>query len=373
VGADRREEIAELLKRRLEELRERDAARGSGPFGSRRPSPSHVPVPVPVPVPAPFPVRVAAHSPEPDLADLRRRLLERAGGRPLRDLLGGDEVPGCPGLFEVRDGAPAPIAPRPDVLSSLAASLWLVPGIRAGLAAKLCAAGFRDVRRLCDHPRFGPQARRVCRAIDLGDPYRLMDLLATRGARSHPLALALHALLDPSDLLFLDIETMGLFGGSPIVVAGLARVSGDRVELTQLVAASPAAEPALVRRTADAIAASPGLVTFNGRSFDLPYVGLRAAYYGAPLVADPVHFDLLPHSRRAYRGRVPDCRLDTLARHVLGEDRGEDVPGALVPLLYQDYLAAPGRRAGLLAAIADHNRADVVQMVRLFGALAGAA
>jgi len=165
---------------------------------------------------------------------------------------------------------------------------------------------------------------------------------------------------------------MGLFGGSPIVVAGLARIQGDRTRLTQLVAASPAAEAALVRRSAEEIGACPGLVTFNGRAFDLPYVGLRAAFYGAPLVADPVHFDLLPFSRRAYAGRVPDCRLDTLARHVLGEDRGEDVPGALVPTLYQDYLADPRGRVGLLAAIADHNRADVLQMVRLFGALTGA-
>ncbi len=66
---------------------------------------------------------------------------------------------------------------------------------------------------------------------------------------------------------------------------------------------------------------------------------------------------------------MPDCRLDTLARHVLGMDRGEDVPGSLVPSFYHDYLEDPERRVGLLAAIAVHNRADMEQMVRLFAAL----
>ena len=149
----------------------------------------------------------------------------------------------------------------------------------------------------------------------------------------------------------------------------LAHALGGALQVRQWVAASPDAEAALVREVADAAASHAALVTFNGRAFDWPYVCGRAAFWGHPILSDPAHFDLLPFSRRAWRGTTTDCRLSTLAREVLGLHRQEDLPGSLVPRFYQEYLDDPAHRAGLLAAIAVHNRYDVEETVRLFGAL----
>jgi uncharacterized protein YprB with RNaseH-like and TPR domain len=80
--------------------------------------------------------------------------------------------------------------------------------------------------------------------------------------------------------------------------------------------------------------------------------------------------DLLPPARRAFREAASDARLSTLAREVLGRDRAEDLPGALVPVLYQEYLRDPEEAAGLLAAIVWHNRLDLLDTVALWVALA---
>ena len=361
---EQRDEIAGLLRQRLEELRLRDEAAGRAApraVGPSRPRPG-----------GPGFQGWTPAGPAVDVVRLRENLVARYRGRSISEALRAEPVAGRRDLFESRSVVDATVAlPAADeALRRLHGSLWLLPGVRATLAARLARAGAGTLADLATHPRFGGDARRVSKLIDRRDAARLMGHVASRASRAHPLALALSAFFEAGDLLFLDIETMGLFGGSPIIMAGLARaVPGAGVEVRQVVASTPAAEVALVREVASAIGRHPALVTFNGRAFDLPYVAARAAFYGTPVVADPVHFDLLGPSRRAWAGKTTDCRLDTLAREVLGMDRGEDVPGSLVPLFYKDFMEDPVGRVGLLAAIADHNRADMEQMVRLFGVL----
>jgi uncharacterized protein YprB with RNaseH-like and TPR domain len=354
MPAGRRDEIAALLRKRIDELRLRD--------GEVRPAATARPW-----APA---ARARPEVQVPDASGLRDRLVAEHAGRSVAEALGARQK-GAEGLLEVavtRDLRPWSREPD-DVTRRMGETLWLLPGVRDGVAARLVAAGHRGIATLLDHPRFGADARRIARLLDRRDAAGLMDHVAWRASRGHPLALRLAGLFDAGDLLFLDIETMGLFGGSPIVVAGLAAATGSGVAIRQVIASTPSAEAGLVAEVASALDAHAALVTFNGRAFDLPYVCGRAAFYGAPIAADPVHFDLLPFARRLYARRVPDCRLDTLARHVLGVDRGEDVPGSLVPAFYRDYLEDPERRAGLLVAIASHNLADMEQMVRLFAAM----
>lgn len=356
---DRHDEIAELLRRRLEELRARDA-------GMARPVPEARRVQAAAPVDWDGARRLAAHW------EAAHR------GRLPAEALRGEAVGGRDDLFQVRVEEPLAWTwpSREQVRQAILRSLWLLPGVRDATSRRLVAEGQVTLAHLAAHPRFGPDARRLCGLVDRGDAAGLMAEVAARAGRGHPHALRVVSCFDPEEVLFLDIETMGLFGGSPVIVCGFARARADRIEVWQLVAARPEAEETLMREAARILAAHPALVTYNGRAFDLPYLSQRAAYYGLDLGPDPVHFDLLPHARRVWRGRVTDCRLGTLAREVLGLERHDDLPGALVPAFYQDYLADPEDRVGLLAAIAAHNRDDMVEMVRLFARLladAGAA
>ena len=416
---DRHDRIADLLKARLEALKARDGDLGNRRerwrgrvAGTPRPAGEAAPPPA-VPPPsaasttdgwilrapgaeAPRPPQFGeSFTPPPDGAAsvgqrlrargpvplagpdeaaaeaLRRRWLEAHRGHGISEAVGGHRSPRHRDLIEavelhtirVETGDPFEVRQR------LGRTLDLLPGVRSATAARLRDDGYADLEALAAHDRHGPAARRLVKRLREGDVAGLVERVGARLGRSSPEALALCAFLDPSDLLFLDIETMGLFGGSPIVVAGLASVTGGAVQVRQWVAASPDAEAALVRAVTDAAGECGALVTFNGRSFDWPYICGRAAFWGFPVRFEPAHFDLLPFSRRAWRGVASDCRLSTLAREVLGLHRAEDLPGALVPLFYQQYLEDPAARAGLLAAIAVHNRHDVVETVRLWGAL----
>jgi len=355
MPADRKDEVARLLRERLEALRQRDGdlARRGPRLGDSRA----------VPVPA---------SPSPDGDRLRRSWLDRGRGRPLGDLLGPGTSRAGPDLWrveETRDFLP-PRCPPEALRRRLGGLLEAIPGIRERTADRLRRGGIGALEDLGEHPRFGRHARSWLRHLDRGDVAWLAGQLARRLGPSSPLVAAIPLLGDPGDLCVLDIETGGLFGGSPIVVAGTARPEEGRIRVVQWVVSGPDGEPALVEALAREMDRTGVVLTFNGRSFDWPCLCGRASYWGHPWPFDPAHVDLLPPARRAFREAASDARLSTLAREVLGRDRAEDLPGALVPVLYQEYLRDPEEAAGLLAAIVWHNRLDLLDTVALWVALA---
>ena len=50
------------------------------------------------------------------------------------------------------------------------------------------------------------------------------------------------------------------------------------------------------------------------------------------------HLDLLYGARRLWRLRYDSCRLVDLENQVLGVERQGDLPGALIPYVYFEYL-----------------------------------
>ncbi|HPV05013.1 MAG TPA: ribonuclease H-like domain-containing protein [Myxococcota bacterium] len=399
-GKDR-DRIAQLLDARLKELRLRDGVLPSAPRRGKSPNP-----------PA-----IGGASAKPDLESPRAgRTVESIGGffDPAARLnavsaraarTGADSVlSDVPGMIECfrqrypgrdvaeiigREFETATVAAGPDFIevcrptdmevtvmsrsravTAISSALWLLPGIREKVACELCGNGNATIDSLSSHHRFGSAAARLLRTLDRGGAARVSAIISDRGGAAHPLNLAVTAWFEPRDFLFLDIETGGLFGGSPIVVAGLASACDPArpglAVVKILCATTPDGEAELVRRTVEEIEGHKVLVSFNGKSFDLPYVSQRAAYYGTVIRNDPFHLDLLGYSRRLFSGKTTDCRLSTLAREILGMARDLDVPGSLVPCFYENYLKEPARNAGLLAAIAIHNCYDMDQTVRLF-------
>jgi hypothetical protein len=131
-----------------------------------------------------------------------------------------------------------------------------------------------------------------------------------------------------SGTVFLDTETTGLAGGTGtyVFLVGLATWTTARtVTVTQYFLGDLGAEAAFLHAVREAMTAARELVTFNGRTFDLPlletrYLLARASWWGAELP----HQDLYPVARALWRGRAADCRLSTLEDALLGLDRGDD-------------------------------------------------
>lgn len=166
--------------------------------------------------------------------------------------------------------------------------------------------------------------------------------------------------------VFLDTETTGLAGGTGtyVFLVGLATWGGGGLRVTQYFLGDLAAEAAFLAAVREALAGAGQLVTFNGRTFDLPlletrYLLSRAPWWGAEVP----HLDLYPLARALWRARVADCRLTTLEAALLDLDRGDDLPGSEMPRLYFRYLRSGDPR--VLPRIFAHNRWDLVALAAL--------
>lgn len=173
--------------------------------------------------------------------------------------------------------------------------------------------------------------------------------------------------LSPSDLLFCDIESCGLSSAEPLFLIGTLRFLDGEGRLQLFLARHPNEERAVLRAFGQSV---PGktLVTFNGKSFDWPYIEGRAARNLVKLPQPSGHYDLLFSARRKYRSQLPNCRLQTLEMGVCGRGRKGDIPSSRIPERYADFLEmteTKSRGAHLLAPVLFHNALDVLTMAEL--------
>jgi hypothetical protein len=175
---------------------------------------------------------------------------------------------------------------------------------------------------------------------------------------------------DPGDVAYVDTETTGLAGGSGTYVfaAAVARPIDCGLKVAQYFLAQPGAEAAFLYALREELGAASTIATFNGGSFDLPVLRTRWVMARMPgdLTHSP-HVDLLTLVRALYRHRLESCTLRFVEERVLGYERDDPLPSALVPEAYFDFLRA-GARDMLEAALA-HNRLDVISLVHLHSRL----
>jgi len=208
-------------------------------------------------------------------------------------------------------------------------------------------------------------------------PDRYRHVLCGAGRTVGPDALheSLRPLLaaDPERLLYLDIETCGL-AGEPIFLVGLLGWADGGLRLAQFLARDYAEEGPMLAGAWQALADADCLVTYNGKTFDVPTLGARSLACGLfDLPPCPTHVDLLPEARRRWKGVLPNCRLQTIETAVCGRRRHGDVPGADIPAAYHAFVrsrqsAAPRRRGRdlrRLQGILHHNALDLVTLADL--------
>lgn len=172
------------------------------------------------------------------------------------------------------------------------------------------------------------------------------------------------------DFLFLDTETTGLAGASTLAfMVGVAffeqGADGLVLVVRQFFLRDHGDEPAMLLLLDDLSRQKQGLVTFNGRNFDVPLLRTRYLLNRAtnPLDALP-HLDLLTPARRLWRRRFGSVALGNLERELLGVRRTQDdIPGWLIPSVYHNYLRTGDARD--LSRVFYHNQIDMLSMVTL--------
>jgi uncharacterized protein YprB with RNaseH-like and TPR domain len=167
-----------------------------------------------------------------------------------------------------------------------------------------------------------------------------------------------------NSLLFLDLETTGIAGGAGTYafLVGCAWFAGGTFRSRQFFLSSFAAERALLDAVTELAAAAGTVVTYNGKSFDLPVLDTRFTLHRmtSPF-ADLPHIDMLHPARRLWREPEPSsCRLSTLEETLCGYIREGDVPGFEIPARYFRYVHSGDPRP--LDAVFEHNRLDLLSL-----------
>ncbi|MHC4561281.1 MAG: ribonuclease H-like domain-containing protein [Planctomycetota bacterium] len=161
------------------------------------------------------------------------------------------------------------------------------------------------------------------------------------------------------DLLFFDLETTGL-SSSPLFLIGAMVWEDGRLVTRQYFARDYSQEGGVVELFLALATERKLLVTFNGKTFDAPFVRTRAAANGISCALAHAHLDLLHAARRVWKGRLPDCKLQTLERHICGRARHDDIPGHLIPDAYHAYVRTGN--AAQMVNVLEHNFLDLVTL-----------
>ncbi|MDP3275810.1 MAG: ribonuclease H-like domain-containing protein [Deltaproteobacteria bacterium] len=174
---------------------------------------------------------------------------------------------------------------------------------------------------------------------------------------------------DLSRALYIDTETTGLNGGTGMMafLVGAGRFEQRTFVVEQWFLRDPSDELAMLLSLRERMAAASCLVSFNGKSFDLPLLRARFVMNRLEPPAPLPHVDLVHVARRIYGKRMDQCKLTSLERDVLGFVREGDVPSGEIPARYLRFLRL-GDSDGLHAVV-EHNLWDVIAMAALLGEL----
>ena len=180
----------------------------------------------------------------------------------------------------------------------------------------------------------------------------------------------------PRRTLFLDLETCG-WSGAPLFLVGLLRQLDGELVVEQLLARDYAEEPAVLERLWGLLSDFEVLVTFNGKTFDWPFVVDRSTVHRIPghhsgersrstaFRCPLVHLDLLSLARRYWKEPLvlPNCRLQTLESALCRRHRSGDIPGWQVPAAYHAFVRSGD--TSQLNKIISHNALDLLTLAEL--------
>ena len=300
---------------------------------------------------------------------LRSKLIETYSETSIEDYFKGEECEtkkgSCYRIEERRKLKLNTISP-PKAKKNILNDLKLIRGIGDSKSDILRSNGFETIEDLREHPRYGKDACNLVDIVDEGDFSKISEYVSNRYPKSHPSALYSSCFSPNENLLFMDIETLGL-KGVPLILIGVARVESNNILVDQYLLRNLDEESAALDAFLSHVDEDTVFVSFNGQTFDIPYIKDRLRHHGMKNNIQRHHLDLLHFSRRTWKNKLPNCKLQTLEEHLFNFIREDDVPSSLVPSFYKTYDETGN--IGPLIPIIEHNREDVVTLARILSRL----
>ncbi|MCL2288396.1 MAG: ribonuclease H-like domain-containing protein [Candidatus Bathyarchaeota archaeon] len=308
------------------------------------------------------------HSEYEETLQFEKQLLKQYKGKTLEEALPGKIVSNEQGqCYEISTSCCAKFkkATYEESKQILISDLKVLPGIGPVSEQILKKQGYTTVEDLTHHPRWRNHAYNYMKLINTKETCAAQKWLWQRLPKSHPLLHYLAGFCQDNNFAIVDIETLGL-SERPIILLGIAKPTKDHICTSQFLLRDIPDEPSAIYALISQLDPNLSLITYNGKSFDIPYIKQRLAYYGINEHIDNINFDILHFTRRALKPKLTDCKLETVEKY-LGIKRDINIPGALVPHFYDTYLRT--KNVGPLVPIVEHNRQDLLTLSTLFSKL----
>jgi len=174
------------------------------------------------------------------------------------------------------------------------------------------------------------------------------------------------------DFLFFDLETTGLSGGAGTLafLAASGNIvkhgSSYKLRITQYLLLDYPGENDFLNNVLKEFTKDRVIVTYNGKCFDSQILKNRCLMNR---IKPPEyrHADLLFPARRLWKNIIQDCSQSSIETKILGLDRSGDIPGALAPEIWFEFLKT--ERTDRLIGICDHNTADIKGLASILSSM----
>lgn len=173
-----------------------------------------------------------------------------------------------------------------------------------------------------------------------------------------------------------DIETTGLTPRSAkVILGGLVVPDGEGRLALQYFADRPEDEEELLDRYVGMLTQYETIVTYNGNTFDLPFLKKRMKTHGISAEGLEACYSLdLYRLLKKYSelpSLLPDLKQKTVERYMgVGQTRRDTIDGGESVRLYYRFLESSGAQKGsLLDQILLHNRDDIVKLSEIMSIL----
>lgn len=179
----------------------------------------------------------------------------------------------------------------------------------------------------------------------------------------------LKSYLDGLRVGFFDLETTGLNSlWDKIVIGGLLTFDKDgKGEATQFFLDDKAKEEELLSALMEKLKDLDALVTYNGASFDIPFLAKRLKKYNFDLPSFPYHLDLyrLIKSYSVHAQAMPDLRQKSVEKYFgFSSLREDEISGGESIKMYEEFLKTKSSNLKNLMLL--HNIDDLTQLSLIF-------
>ena len=250
------------------------------------------------------------------------------------------------------------------IKQKLLLDLKVIAGIAEITETNLKREGITAITKLTKHYRYGTDATTYLNLVKNKNAIKIYEHLISRGlTSSNLLFLANSAFFNLSDIAFIDIETLGLTD-CPLFLIGIATFEDNHLITEQIFVRELEEEKTALHFLGEHLKNKQAIGTFNGKSFDVPFIRKRMERHDLKHKINLPHFDLKYLSQKAFSNLVSDFRLSTLEREFFNVVRIGDVSGFEIPYYYRTYIKT--KNIGSVVPIIDHNKQDLISTGKLF-------